>query len=148
MDAELKIVGAIVIGIMFLANTGVGIWIYRIMKASEETISTKENVKLLEIKLLSAEDTERKDKQELLDRLNFEREERLKMTYSLKQMEKESTSLHTKSDKMFDEFIQTTQKFQNIATKLNSTMEHLNSHISGMQTDIKEIRQEVQKRIS
>jgi len=35
MEAELKIVGAIVIGIMFLANTGIGIWIYKIMKVSD-----------------------------------------------------------------------------------------------------------------
>jgi predicted nucleic acid-binding Zn-ribbon protein len=131
MDGELKIVIGIITAILFLSNTGVGIWIYRIMKASEKVDKDLPEQKMMIV------DLEKK--------AAFEREERLKMTYSLKQIEKESTSLHSKSDKMFEDFIQTTNKFQSIATELNATMKHLNSHISGIQSDIREIRGQVQK---
>lgn len=145
MDAELKIVGAIVIVLLFLANTGIGIWIYRIMKASEQTTKNEAEIKILDAKITSQEEKARNDKQELSDKLAFEREERIKYEARVKQLEKDSNSLGDKHNDMYDKFITTTQEFQNIATKLNATMKHISGHISGIQSDIKEIRAQVQK---
>jgi hypothetical protein len=131
MDAELKIVIGIISTVLFLSSTGVGIWIYRVMKASEKIEKDLPEQKL-----------------QLLDlgkKVAHEREKRLEMAYQLIQLEKESHALIKKHDKMFQDFIQSTNEFQRVAAELNATMKHLNSHISGIQLDIKEIRGQVQK---
>lgn len=145
MDAELKIVGAIVIVLLFLANTGIGIWIYRIMKSSERVVELDKIVLKNGEDILLVEKQLGVEKQVLSDKLTAEREQRIKYEARVTQVEKDSNSLVSKQNEMYDKFIETTQKFQSIATELNTTMKHINGHIEGIQLDIRDIRGQVGK---
>lgn len=145
MDAELKIVGAIVIVLLFLANTGIGIWIYRIMKSSERVVEIDKIVLKNGDDIIAVEKQLGVDKENLKSTIAIEREERIKAESRLTQVEKDSNSLVSKHNEMYSQFIKTTQEFQSIATELNTTMKHINGHISGIQSDIREIRGQVGK---
>lgn len=145
MDAELKIVGAIIIAIMFLANTGIGVWIYRIMKASERIKEVDKIIEKNAQDIIIVEKQLGVEKQNLEGKLSIEREGHIKTELRLNQVEKDSNVLFNKHNEMYNKFIETTREFQSIATELNTTMKNINGHISGIQSDIREIRGQVGK---
>lgn len=140
MDAELKIVGAIVIVLLFLANTGIGIWIYRIMKASEQTTKNEEAIKLVDTKITASEEKARNDKQELSNKLAFEREERIKYEARITQVEKDNENLKNELSKNSERFINIAQKFDVSITHLNASMKNFSEILGEVKGDLKEIK--------
>ena len=145
MDTELKIVGAIIIAIMFLSNTGIGIWIYRIMKASEKVTEIEQTVTESKKSVTDLEKQLTAEKQNLIDKLNGEREERIKIEGRLSQVEKDNESLRKDLSKNAERFLNIAQKFDTSITHLNTSMKNFSDILSEVKIDLKDIKASSQK---
>ncbi len=140
MDAELKIVGSIIIAFMFLANTGIGVWIYRIMKASERI---KEVDKLIEKNAQDIVTLEKQltlEKQNLNEKITSERELRIKYEARISQLEKETESLKNDLSKNYITFTDIINEFKISINKLNSSLEHFSNVLMEVKMDLKDIK--------
>ncbi len=140
MDAELKIVGAIIIAIMFLANTGIGVWIYRIMKASERI---KEVDKLIEKNAQDIVTLEKQltlEKENLNEKITRERELRIKYEARINQVEKDTENLKNDLSKNYITFTDIINEFKISINKLNSSLEHFSNVLMEVKSDLKDIK--------
>ncbi len=140
MDAELKIVGAIVIVLLFLANTGIGIWIYRIMKSSERVVELDKIVLKNGEDILLVEKQLGVEKQALSDKLTAEREQRIKYEARVTQVEKDTENLQNELSKNSERFINIAQKFDISITHLNASMKNFSEILGEVKGDLKEIK--------
>ncbi|WP_338761811.1 hypothetical protein WAF17_16320 [Bernardetia sp. ABR2-2B] len=146
MEAELKIVGGVIIAIMFFANTGIGIWIYRIMKSSEKVDTLNDEIDKTNAKITKIEEKARNDRQDLLDKINSEREERIKFEARIKQNEKDISNLRNELSRNSQRFIEIAQKFEISITHLNTSMENFSGILKEVKEDLKEIKTHSEKR--
>ncbi|WP_375560286.1 hypothetical protein ACE193_21650 [Bernardetia sp. OM2101] len=140
MDAELKIVGAIIIAIMFLANTGIGVWIYRIMKASERIKEVDKIIEKNTQDILLVEKQIGVEKENINDKLTNEREQRIKYEARITQTEKDTENLQNELSKNSERFINIAQKFDVSITHLNASMKNFSEILGEVKGDLKEIK--------
>ena len=140
MDAELKIVGSIIIALMFFANTGIGVWIYRIMKASERI---KEVDKLIEKNAQDIVTLEKQlslEKENLNEKITKERELRIKHEARINQVEKDTENLKNDLSKNYITFTDIINEFKISINKLNSSLEHFSNVLMEVKSDLKDIK--------
>ena len=145
MDAELKIVGAIVIVVMFLANTGIGIWIYRIMKVAEVF---KEEFPVVKAKIEALEKDFIKVKNDItnvekaISKIESDKADK----HKLETLEGRFDDLKTLVEKMQETQANNTNRFIKISegfgkgiTELNSAMGHISESLKEVKDNVKTI---------
>ncbi|WP_291726181.1 hypothetical protein [Bernardetia sp.] len=169
MEAELKIVGAIVIGVMFLANTGIGIWIYRIMKVADlfkeefptvkgkvdaiekDIITIKNDIKNTE-KSIAELKTDKVDKSKLeavksdISRLEADKVDKSKLEAADKEI-KDLKSIIEKIENNFslniERFIKISEGYGKGITELNTGLGYISESLKEVKTDVKKINDHI-----